>query len=92
MVRQWKGLAPIGRGREGTDPIGPAREKTDPIGRGRKRPDHILKLELPRGRPDIEIFLDQVFLTDAPLVYAPSQLALSAIIHAGQLVFKKNKK
>jgi len=33
-------------------------------------------------RPDIESFLDQVYLTDAPLIYAPSQLALAAIIHA----------
>lgn len=33
-------------------------------------------------RPEIESFLDQVYLTEAPLVYAPSQLALSAIIHA----------
>ena len=35
-------------------------------------------------RPDIESFLDQVYQTEAPLVYAPSQLALSAIIHAGK--------
>merc|ERR1711874_684109 len=33
-------------------------------------------------RPEIEAFLDQVFLTDAPLIFAPSQIALAAIIHA----------
>ncbi|XP_023338726.1 cyclin-H-like isoform X2 [Eurytemora carolleeae] len=33
-------------------------------------------------RPDIDTFLDQVFLTDAVLIYAPAQIALAAIIHA----------
>jgi len=33
-------------------------------------------------RQDIDSFLDQVYLTDAVLIYAPSQLALAAIIHA----------
>jgi len=33
-------------------------------------------------RPEIESFLDSVFLTDACLIYAPSQIALAAIIHS----------
>ena len=33
-------------------------------------------------RPEIESFLDSVFLTDACMIYAPSQIALAAIIHA----------
>lgn len=33
-------------------------------------------------RPDIEAFIDQVMLTDAVLIYSPSQIALAAIIHA----------
>jgi len=33
-------------------------------------------------RPEIETFLDQALLTDAVLIYAPSQIALAAIIHA----------
>jgi len=33
-------------------------------------------------RPEIDAFLDQVFLTDATLVFAPSQVALAAIIHS----------
>ena len=33
-------------------------------------------------RPDIDHFLDQVFLTNAIMIYSPSQLALAAIIHA----------
>lgn len=35
-----------------------------------------------RLRPGIDEFLEQVFHTDAILVYAPSQIALAAIIHA----------
>lgn len=35
-----------------------------------------------RLRPGIDEFLDQVFLTDAILIYAPSQIALAAIIHS----------
>jgi len=30
--------------------------------------------------PDIETFLELVYQTEAPLMYAPSQLAISAII------------
>jgi len=33
-------------------------------------------------RPDIVSFLDSVFLTDACMIYAPSQIALAAIIHS----------
>jgi len=33
-------------------------------------------------RPEIESFLDSVFLTDACMIFAPSQIALAAIIHA----------
>jgi len=33
-------------------------------------------------RPDIQSFIDSVFLTDACLIYAPSQIALAAIIHS----------
>eukprot|EP00092_Neocalanus_flemingeri_P039509 GFUD01043023.1.p1 GENE.GFUD01043023.1~~GFUD01043023.1.p1 ORF type:complete len:333 (-),score=125.78 GFUD01043023.1:64-1062(-) len=33
-------------------------------------------------RPEIESFLDSVFLTEACMIYAPSQIALAAIIHA----------
>jgi len=33
-------------------------------------------------RADIDSFIDQVFLTDAILMYSPSQVALAAIIHA----------
>nr|CAG4647992.1 EOG090X080D [Moina brachiata]SVE93072.1 EOG090X080D [Moina brachiata] len=35
-----------------------------------------------RLRPGIDEFLEQVFHTDAILIYAPSQIALAAIIHA----------
>jgi len=33
-------------------------------------------------RPEIQSFLDSVFLTDACLIYAPSQIALAAVIHS----------
>jgi len=33
-------------------------------------------------RPNIDSFIDSVFLTDACLIFAPSQIALAAIIHA----------
>jgi hypothetical protein len=33
-------------------------------------------------RPEIQTFLDSVFLTDACMIYAPSQIALAAVIHA----------
>ncbi|XP_050316250.1 cyclin-H [Anthonomus grandis grandis] len=35
-----------------------------------------------RLRPGIDQFLDRVFLTDAILLYSPSQVALAAILHA----------
>ena len=38
-------------------------------------------------RPEIDSFLDKVFLTDGFLIYAPSQIALAAVIHAAS----KNK-
>jgi len=33
-------------------------------------------------RPDVQSFLDSVFLTDACMIYAPSQIALAAVIHS----------
>jgi len=33
-------------------------------------------------RPEIDSFLDQVYITDAILIFAPSQIALAAIIHS----------
>ena len=35
-----------------------------------------------RLRPGIDQLLDKVFLTDAVLLYAPSQIALAAVLHA----------
>ncbi|KAK7871935.1 hypothetical protein R5R35_009738 [Gryllus longicercus] len=35
-----------------------------------------------RLRPHIDEFIDRLFLTDACLLYAPSQLALAAVLHA----------
>ena len=35
-----------------------------------------------RLRPGIDEFLEQVFYTDAILIYSPSQIALAAIIHS----------
>jgi len=35
-----------------------------------------------RLRPGIDEFLEQVFFTDAILIFAPSQIALAAIIHS----------
>ncbi|XP_044739090.1 cyclin-H [Chrysoperla carnea] len=39
-----------------------------------------------RLRPGIDDFLEKVFLTDACLIYAPSQIALAAILHAASKV------
>ena len=38
-----------------------------------------------RLRPDIDEFLEKVFYTDAILIYAPSQIALAAIIHSASI-------
>ncbi|XP_058126575.1 cyclin-H [Anopheles coustani] len=35
-----------------------------------------------RLRPWIEDFIDKTFLTDVPLMYAPAQIALAAVLHA----------
>jgi cyclin H len=35
-----------------------------------------------RLRPGIDDFIDKTFLTDASLIYAPSQIALAAVLHA----------
>lgn len=35
-----------------------------------------------RLRPGIDEFLEQVFYTDAILIYSPSQISLAAIIHS----------
>lgn len=35
-----------------------------------------------RLRPGIDEFIDKIYLTDACLLYAPSQLALAAVLHA----------
>lgn len=35
-----------------------------------------------RLRPGIEEFLDKTYLTDACLLYAPSQIALASVLHA----------
>jgi len=43
---------------------------------------HLDKDNIDSMRPDIEAFINQVFLTDAALIYSPSQIALAAIIHA----------
>ncbi|XP_059485232.1 cyclin-H [Neocloeon triangulifer] len=39
-----------------------------------------------RLRPGIEDFLDKAFLTSAPLLVAPSQLALAAILHSASKI------
>lgn len=39
-----------------------------------------------RLRPGIEEFLEHVYHTDAILIYAPSQIALAAIIHAASIL------
>eukprot|EP00088_Acartia_fossae_P038432 TRINITY_DN3983_c0_g1_i1.p1 TRINITY_DN3983_c0_g1~~TRINITY_DN3983_c0_g1_i1.p1 ORF type:complete len:329 (+),score=74.90 TRINITY_DN3983_c0_g1_i1:49-1035(+) len=44
------------------------------------RCDHLENVE--SFRPEIDAFIDQVYLTDAILIYSPSQIALAAIIHA----------
>ena len=36
-------------------------------------------------RGEVDTFLDKVFLTDVPFIYAPSQIALAAIIHAASV-------
>lgn len=38
-----------------------------------------------RLRPGIDEFLDQVYFTDAILIYAPSQIALAAIINSASI-------
>jgi cyclin H len=43
-----------------------------------KDPDRLL--------PGIEDLLDRTFLTDACLLYAPSQIALAAILHAASKI------
>lgn len=35
-----------------------------------------------RLRPGIDEFLDKTFLSDACLIFAPSQIALAAVLHA----------
>uniref|UniRef100_U5EZI0 Cyclin-H n=1 Tax=Corethrella appendiculata TaxID=1370023 RepID=U5EZI0_9DIPT len=35
-----------------------------------------------RLRPGIDDFIDKTFLTDAPLLYSPSQIALAAVLHS----------
>ena len=35
-----------------------------------------------RLRPVIDEFLDKTFLTDACLIFSPSQIALAAVLHA----------
>lgn len=35
-----------------------------------------------RLRPHIDAFLEKIFLTDACMLYAPSQIALAAVLHA----------
>lgn len=37
-------------------------------------------------RPHIDDFLEKVFLTDSVLLYAPSQIALAAILHAASKI------
>lgn len=40
-------------------------------------------LENPENlRPNIDDFLEKIFLTDSVLLYAPSQIALAAVLHA----------
>ncbi|XP_011310212.1 cyclin-H [Fopius arisanus] len=39
-----------------------------------------------RLRPHIDDFLEKVFLTDSVLLYAPSQIALAAILHAASKI------
>lgn len=39
-----------------------------------------------RLRPHIEEFLEKVFLTDSVLLYAPSQIALAATLHAASTI------
>ena len=43
---------------------------------------HGVEEDIEAWRPNIDNFLDWVFLTNAVLIYSPSQLALAAIIHA----------
>ena len=50
-------------------------------------PQGVTSGDVEQFRPEIESFLDKVFLTDAFLIYAPSQIALAAVIHAAS----KNK-
>jgi len=46
------------------------------------RKEGAIASEVDSFRPEIEVFLDRVFLTDAVLIYAPSQIGLAAVIHA----------
>jgi len=46
------------------------------------RSEGAVSSEVDSFRPEIDDFLDSVFLTDACLIYAPSQIALAAVIHA----------
>jgi len=50
-------------------------------------PQGVTAGDVEQFRPEIDSFLDKVFLTDAFLIYAPSQIALAAVIHAAS----KNK-
>ena len=50
-------------------------------------PEGVTPGDVEQFRPEIDSFLDKVFLTDAFLIYAPSQIALAAVIHAAS----KNK-
>merc|ERR1711971_286075 len=50
-------------------------------------PQGVTSGDVEQFRPEIDSFLDKVFLTDAYLIYAPSQIALAAVIHAAS----KNK-
>jgi cyclin H len=43
-------------------------------------------VEPERLRPGIEDFLDKAFQTSAPLLVAPSQLALAAILHSASKI------
>ena len=46
---------------------------------------HSAGAEVDSWRPHIDKFLDSVLLTNAFLIYSPSQIALAAIIHAASV-------
>lgn len=46
------------------------------------RGDSIPIQDVDSFRPEMDSFLDKIFLTDAVLIYAPSQIALATVIHA----------